>query len=251
MHLTHAAKEIVATVAAPLTCALLFALAGAGARLTGWRRMSTVLWVTAACIVYLSSTSPIANALLMPLENRYRPLSDTEALPAVQFIVVLGSGYAPRDGNPITAALMGDGLARIAEGVRLMRRRSSMMLIASGGAMENRTPSAIGYARFAADFGVEAGAIMKLATPLDTAEEATAVAALVGSAPFLLITSAYHMPRAMRLMQLAGAHPIPAPTGQMAPREIEFDAQGWIPRSSSLRKTECALHEYMGLAIVK
>jgi len=64
------------------------------------------------------------------------------------------------------------------------------------------------------------------------------------------VTSAYHMPRAVRLMQLAGAHPIPAPTGQLAPRQLDFGALAWIPRSGSLHKTERALHEYMGLAIV-
>jgi uncharacterized SAM-binding protein YcdF (DUF218 family) len=250
MNLTHVAKEIVGTVATPLTCGLLFALAGAGARLAGWRRSSIALWVTAAFIVYLPATSPVADALLMPLESRYRPLSDTGDLPPVQFIVVLGSSYAPRDGNPITAALMGDGLVRIAEGVRLMRRVPGARLIVSGGAPAGQTASAIGYSRFAVDFGVDASAIVKLDTPLDTAEEASGVAALVGSAPFILVTSAYHMPRAMRLMQLAGARPIPAPTGQMAPRQIDFDARGWIPRSSSLRKTERALHEYMGLAIL-
>jgi uncharacterized SAM-binding protein YcdF (DUF218 family) len=250
MHLMQFVKEIVATATAPLACGFLIAVAGAIVRLFGWRRVATVLWLAAASLVYLSAIAPVADALLVPLEGRYRPLGDMRSLPRVGYIVVLGSSYAPRDGIPITAALEGDGLARIAEGVRLMRLIGGARLVVSGGAPDPEVASAIGYAKFAVDLGVDEGSIVKLDQPLDTAEEARSVAALVGNAPFILVTSAYHMPRAVRLMELAGAHPIPAPTGQLAPLRPDFGIRAWVPRVASLRKTERAIHEYMGLAIV-
>lgn len=249
MHLTHFIKQIVGAAAMPLACAFLIVLAGAVFRLSGRRRISTALWAAAALLVYLSAVAPVANALLVPLEDRYAPLGDIRNLPPVGYIVVLGSVYAPRDGIPVTTALGGDGLARIAEGVRLVRQVHGARLVVSGGAVEGQTPSATGYAKFAVEFGIEADSIVKLDRPLDTAEEASDVAALVGKSPFILVTSAYHMPRAMHLMQLAGAHPIPAPAGQLTQGKIDFDVRGWIPHSASLHKTECALHEYMGLAI--
>jgi uncharacterized SAM-binding protein YcdF (DUF218 family) len=131
-----------------------------------------------------------------------------------------------------------------------MRLLHGARLVVSGGASARQTPSAVGYSQFAVDLGIDAGSIVKLDQPLDTAEEASSVAALLGAEPFILVTSAYHMPRAVRLMQLAGTHPIPAPTGQLTPEHVDFDPRGWIPRSSSLRKTECALHEYMGMAVI-
>jgi uncharacterized SAM-binding protein YcdF (DUF218 family) len=250
MHLTQFIKDLVGTLAAPLACGFLIAIAGAIVRLFRWRRTATVLWLAAASVVYLSAIAPVADALLVPLESRYLPLSDIQSLPPVSYIVVLGSSYGPREGIPITAALEGDGLVRIAEGVRLKRLMSGARLVVSGGAPYPQTASAIGYAKFAVDLGVDADSIVKLDQPLNTAAEASSVAALVGKSPFILVTSAYHMPRAVRLMQLAGAHPIPAPTGQLAPRQLDFGAQGWIPRVGSLRKTERAIHEYMGMAIV-
>ena len=250
MHLTQFIKELVGMAATPLVCGLLIAFAGAVVRLFGCRRTAAALWLAAASLVYLAAIDPVADALLAPLENRYPLLTDVQNLRPVDYIVVLGSTYAPHDGIPITAALEGDGLARIAEGVRLMRQVHGARLVVSGGASQDRTGSAIGYAKFAVDLGVDVGAIVKLNQSLDTAEEASSVAALVGKGPFILVTSAYHMPRAVDLMQLAGAHPIPAPTGQLARRQIEFEVRGWIPRSSSLRKTERALHEYMGMTIV-
>jgi uncharacterized SAM-binding protein YcdF (DUF218 family) len=68
--------------------------------------------------------------------------------------------------------------------------------------------------------------------------------------PFLMVTSAYHMPRAMRLMERKGAHPIPAPTGQ---RVNESARAGWrslLPTADGLRKTDRALHEYLGFAAI-
>jgi uncharacterized SAM-binding protein YcdF (DUF218 family) len=250
MHPTYFIKQLVGTAAMPLACGFAIAVVGLIARAFGWRRTAAGLWIGAACLIYLAAIAPVADALLAPLEGRFPPLGDVQVLPPVRYIVVLGSGYDQRDNIPITAALSADGLARITEGVRLMHQLRGARLVVSGGASENQLASAIGYAKFAVELGVDPDVVVKLDKSLDTAEEAGSVHALVGSSPFILVTSAYHMPRAMLLMQLAGAHPIAAPTGQLASRHAVFAARGWIPGTSSLRKTECALHEYMGLAIV-
>jgi uncharacterized SAM-binding protein YcdF (DUF218 family) len=249
-HLMHFLKQLVGVVATPLMCGFLIAFAGAIVRLSGWRRISTVLWIGAACLVYLAATAPVADALLGPLEHRFSAINDVRNLPPVRYIVVLGSGYAPRDGIPITAALGDDSLARIAEGVRLLRKVHGASLVVSGGASEHQTATAIGYAQFAVEFGVDPDSIVSLDKPLDTADEAGSIVAVVGKSPFILVTSSYHMPRAVRLMQLAGMQPIPAPTAQRTSGQIDFSARGWLPSSESLRKTERALHEYLGLLIV-
>jgi hypothetical protein len=51
----------------------------------------------------------------------------------------------------------------------------------------------------------------------------------------------------VRMMERAGAHPIPAPTGQLVRRSALADLGAWFPSSRGLRKTERALHEYLGL----
>ena len=62
-------------------------------------------------LTYLGALAPVSNGLLGTLERQYPPLPSS--LPAVRYIVVLGSGYAPRDGIPVTAALDPDGLVEI------------------------------------------------------------------------------------------------------------------------------------------
>jgi uncharacterized SAM-binding protein YcdF (DUF218 family) len=243
----HLIKHLVGAFAKPLVWAVLIGAAAAVCRLRGRKRSAAWLLVSAAAIVYLGAIGRVGDLLLGPLERQYPPLEDG-SLPAVGYVVVLGSSYAPRDGIPVTAALSEDGLARIVEGVRLVRRLGAARLVVSGGAPPGETPSAFGYAKLARDLGVDDASLVALNGVLDTGAEARAVAALIGAAPFILVTTASHMPRAMRLMERAGARPIPAPTGQLVNQSENRGWGGMLPNSSGLGKTERALHEYLGLA---
>jgi uncharacterized SAM-binding protein YcdF (DUF218 family) len=247
MGLSLAFRHVVGILAAPLVLATLGGLLGAILRALGRPRAAARCWWVGAGILYLSATAPVADGLLLPLERRYPPIGDHQALPRVQDVVVLGSGYAPRRGLPVTAALECDGLARIAEGVMLLRRIPGARLVVSGGPSGHGVSSATGYSRFAIAMGVDPSAIVTLDRSDNTAAEAAAISRALGRQPFLLVTSAYHMPRAMRLLTRAGADPIPAPTGQRGPAHLDFGFRAWIPSTSSLRKTERAVHEYLGL----
>jgi uncharacterized SAM-binding protein YcdF (DUF218 family) len=160
---------------------------------------------------------------------------------------VLGADYAPRAGISVTAALDPDGLARIVEGVRLARKYPGMRLLVSGGAPAGRAPPARGYAELARDLGIEDSSLVVSDKPLDTGEEAQAAARLLGDQPFLLVTSAYHMPRAMRQMRRAGARAFAAPTEQLVNPAPGIDWRRLLPSSAGLGKTERAFHEYLGL----
>ncbi len=243
----HAFKNFVHMLLTPLALASLLAVLGAILRGFRLRRAALAVLILALCVGYLGSTSWVGDALLGPLERRYPPL-ELDALPGdIAYVVVLGSGYAPGGRIPVTAALNEDGLARLVEGIRISRRLHDPHLVVSGGAAPGDTPSAFGYAKLADDLGVDVPRAQVLSTPLDTGEEARAIAALIGRTPFILVTSAYHMPRAMRLMHQAGLDPIPAPTGQRAGVPPIRGVQLLMPTSSGLHKTELALHEYAGL----
>jgi uncharacterized SAM-binding protein YcdF (DUF218 family) len=241
-------KQLVGVLATPLVIALLICAAAAVCRAFGRPRSAGWLLASAGALGYLGAIAPVGNALLVPLEHRYPPLHPDEALPKVRYVVVLGSSYAPRNGIPVTAALEEDGLVRVVEGVRLTRRRGELRLVVSGGAPRGRMPSAHGYAELARELGVGSASVVVLDRSLDTGDEAREVAALIGAAPFILVTSAYHMPRAVRLMERAGAHPIPAPTGHYVDEASDRDWRALLPNSTDLRKTERAMHEYLGLA---
>jgi uncharacterized SAM-binding protein YcdF (DUF218 family) len=243
-------KLAAALLANPLLLAAILSLAGL-LLLRGSRRRAGA-WAIAAgtTLGYLASTSLVGNALLAPLEQQYPAFEPSQAI-GVRDIVVLGSGYEPRDHIPVTGALDPDGLIRIVEGVRLARSLPGARLVVSGGAAPGSAPAAAGYARLAEEFGIQRSAMIVMDHARDTAEEARDVFAVLGRSPFILVTSAYHMPRAMWLMRRAGANPVPAPTGQSLHMQSATERFGLIPGSRGLRKTEAALHEYMGIAAVK
>lgn len=233
-------------LATPLVIALLIAAVGVLCGAMGRRRTRSWLLAVAAVVAYLGSIVPVGDALLLPLERKYPPLR-ADAIPPIAYVVVLGSGYAPRNGIPITAAIDSDGLVRIAEAVRLARQVDHVRLIVSGGAPPGRSAPATGYAELARDFGIDSASLTILDGPLDTAAEASEVARLLVDTPFLLVTSAYHMPRAMHFMQLAGARPVPAPTGHRVNAGADWAWHNLLPTAGGLGKTERALHEYLGL----
>ncbi len=247
----HTLRQLVGLIAKPLVIAMLLVAVAAICRACRRSRAAASLLITAAAIVFLSSMGWAGDALLGPLEREYPPLQDG-ALPKVGYIVVLGGGYAPNGAMPVTAALDEDGLVRIVEGVRLARRLGAVRLVVSGGALSRgEEPAAFGYAKLARDLGIDANSIVVLSASLDTRDEARSVAALIGAAPFILVTSAYHMPRAMRLMERAGARPIPAPTGQLVNRSMSGGWTELLPTARGLVKTERAVHEYLGIAALR
>jgi len=242
-------KEFAESVTAPLVMALLLVLLAVALGLAGRSRSRSVLLIVAALLVYLSSIPLVGQALLRPLEATYATLAE-EPPPSVGYVVVLGSGYAPHDSIPLTAALDSDGLARIVEGVRLARLLPQSRLVVSGGAPPGRVPAAEGYARLALALGVPERSITVSGQGLDTPEEARALGKLLGQQPFLLVTSAYHMPRAMLLLRQTGANPVAAPTGQRAFGRERLASSSLLPGSAGLGDTERALHEYAGLAAI-
>lgn len=243
----HILKQFVGMLTMPLIFACVLVLIAGALRLLRWRRAAASLIAAAAVGAYLACTPLVAAALLGPLSRGF--VSPLDNPPQVKFVVVLGSWYGPRNDLPVTASMDFDGLARITEGVRLLRLLPGARLVVSGGVYSWYTaqePSARGYARMARELGVDDHSIIILEKAPDTAGEAREIATVVGAEPFLLVTSADHLRRAVRLMQRAGLQPISAPATR--PAALELDWRQLIPSSSGLRGTEMAIHEYLGLA---
>jgi len=243
-------KQLVNGFASPLSVALLAAGAALVCSLLGKRRACRWLLVSSATWAYALSTPIVGSLLLGPLEQRYAALRDDTSLPQVGYVVVLGSYYDPTPTVPITAAIDEEGLVRTVEGLRLLRLLPGARLVVTGGGIAGSGHPAVGNARLARAFGVPDDALIVLESALDTAGEARDVAARLGPAPFLLVTSASHMPRAMVLMRRAGANPIAAPTGQQTRPDARFRWTELLPSSGGLRASERALHEYLGFAAI-
>ena len=121
-----------------------------------------------------------------------------------------------------------------------------MTLVLSGGRVFGSPAEAGVMQNIAVILGVNVNDIKLEAGSRDTHEEALYLQKQLGKQPFLLVTSAYHMPRAMALFTKIGLQPIAAPTQYMSDVDsTRVDA--YLPSSNYLVMSDVAIHEYLGI----
>lgn len=192
----------------------------------------------------LLSLQPVADGLLKPIENSYPTWQGDER---VKYVVVLGGGYTWNDSWAPSSNLINNSLPRLTEGIRLWQQNPGAKMIFTGAAAKaNPVSTGEAGARVAESLGVPRSEIIVLDRPKDTEEEAAEVKKAIGDAPFLLVTSASHLPRAMIFFRHAGLHPLPAPANQLA---IDSPLNPWeriIPSPLWLMHSDRVGYETLG-----
>lgn len=195
-------------------------------------------------LLLLLSLQPVADSLLKPIEDKYPTWRDEKR---VQYVVVLGGGYTWNPNWAPSSNLINNSLTRLTEGIRLWYENPGSKLIFTGAAAKtNPVSTAEAGARVAESLGIPRSEIIVLDKPKDTEEEAAAVKEAIGDAPFLLVTSASHLPRAMIFFRRAGLTPLPAPANQLA---IESPLNPWeraIPSPVWLMHSDRVGYETLG-----
>ncbi len=207
------------------------------------------LLVFTLVLFYLLSIMPVSNLLLKTLENKYPPLLVPPK--TVKYIVVLGGGSLNRDTQlPSTSRLHPSSTARLLEGIRLFNQLDEAVLITSGG-NSKATPieglTCYQMKELAVLLGVEREKIMLLCETRDTYDEAKNVQQVLGDQPFLLVTSAFHMPRAMFFLKKIGLNPIPAPSDYKGQSKYNYFFSPLLPASGFFSDSSSVLREYVGL----
>lgn len=210
----------------PLTIAVILGIIALWFLYNGHAKKAKRALIIMLVWIALITSAPIANSLIAPLEKQYSRLENIPE--GVKHILLLG----------------GDKERRAWEAIRLYHKIPNAMIITSGYSMYDDESNAIKTARLLQEAGIEKESIILQEEAKDTKEEAQAIKKRIGHSPFLLVTSAYHMPRSMQTFQRAGVHPIAAPADFNRPEE---DGINSIFRSDHLEKTEQAFHEYLGL----
>ncbi len=197
-----------------------------------------------ACF-YLFATAPLPNYLLGRLEGRLEPVTTTQKLAGIKYIVVLSGGLRQNEGLPPTSQLDDTSALRVAEGVRLFHLLSDEpALIMTGKGPFGDLGSRM--AALAESLGVPPEKLIPENQAKDTYGNATEVKNLVKNQPFLLVTSASHLPRSLRIFQKLGMKPKPAP-GDFRFTNY-YSITDYVPTGSNLLNMELVIHEYLGLA---
>lgn len=209
-----------------------------------WQKSAKILLSLSWIGLFLLSLQPVADRLLAPLENQYQTYNNTTP---VEYIVVLGGGYTYNPDWAPSSNLINNSLPRVTEGIRQYLAHPNAKLVFTGGnAQGNPVTSAEVAAKVAQSLGVARQDIITIGDVSDTEQEADAIAKLVGKSPFLLVTSANHLPRAIIFFQQHGLKPIPVPANQLA---IQSPLNIWekiIPSPYYLSHSQRVWYETLG-----
>ena len=216
--------------------------------LTRRQKAGKILVTLGAVLLLLLGNSRVSGFLLSSLEQRYHPLA-LSSLPAAMesmketYVVVLGSGYSPDPRVDLDSHLSQDGLVRLVEGVRICRQMPGCKLILSGGPpAAARTMNQI-----ALSLDVRQQDIILEPNSRNTEQEARFIQPTVGATPFLLVTSASHMPRAMGLFRKLGMQPTAVPTDYLAKQGGALVPDDIYPGDDGLYQAERTVYEYLGM----
>lgn len=243
-------KKFIVEILTPLNISLALLLWGLTLNLLRRHRLASVCLTAGVGTLLLCGLGSGIEKRISATESIYPPLTGDVLEQAIarqpQYIVVLGSGHISDPKLPPTSQVGGASLFRLVEGIRLHRLLPGSQLILSGGAVFDPVANATITGEVALQLGVSPQKITLNTKPENTEEEAEAVAQRIGTDPFILVTSALHMERAMMIFTEKGLHPIPAPTDYIVKKRQKNAPSSFLPTLSNIGLWNQALYEWLG-----
>jgi len=216
-------------------------------------------------LLWGAGTKPLIDQLAAPLELQYPPFDASSADIKPAHIWVLGCNHQDSGFLPLTSQLDPCSLARVSEGVRLWHQQPSALLHFSGHIQGKTTEHTEVARRYAVAMGVTPSQIRMHATPFNTRQEAQILVRVVKDEPTALVTSAMHMPRAMRWVQFYQQQPdkpqrknlqqknaqiMAAPTDFTIRRAaVQLRLSHFIPTVTAINALGYVHYEYLGLVL--
>lgn len=237
-------------LAQPLGLTLVLMVICVVALIVGWLRLGLVSAVLATTVLFVSGWTSAGVMAIAPLEDIFHqpdPPPDD-----VAGIIVLGGFFEGavnlgRGGYELNSA--GD---RIVEAAVLAGRYPLARVVVTGGGgslVANGEPDGVTAPRLLEALGVERTRIVLEDKSRDTYENAVLTQALVKPQEqdtWLLVTSAFHMPRSVMLFRKAGFNVLPWPTDY---RSTGQEGPGFARDNviDTMETTGVAVREWIGL----
>ncbi|HEX4557490.1 MAG TPA: YdcF family protein [Xanthobacteraceae bacterium] len=213
-------------------------------------------WLAAFGIVLLllAGLSPLGNALIYPLEERFPPWDSSRGAP--DGIVVLGGAIGPDISAARHTADLNESAERLTAVADLARRYPSAHILYSGGdarlVFHGGIEADVAVELFET-FGIPRARVIVERKARNTIENAVFSKELVDPKPgerWLLVTSGYHMPRAIGVFRHAGfaveAFPVDWRTRGAIDLALPFESV-----AAGLRRTDTATREWVGLLMYR
>ena len=230
---------------------LILCLAFLSLVLLGFRRpLGLKLGSAAMVALVLAGLSPLGNMLLTPLEQRFPGLKYPDHIDGV---IVLGGSY-DRIRGYLSTVLLDDNSHAMIVVAGLAQRYPNAKIVFSGGTVfpdEFVPAEAVAAKQLFMSFGVPPDRLVIEGQSRNTEENARLTFDMIAPKPgshWLLVTNAYHMPRAVGTFRKAGFDVTAFPVG--------WRTNGWRDFfwpspfvTENLRRVDVAMREWFGLAV--
>ena len=228
------------------------ALMGSGVLLIFLKRRKVGIFNLAlGLLLWIFCSAPFSNYLIGGLESGFDVSSNITG----DSIILLGGGIIDRVpdfsgfGTP-TDSMLG----RIVTAVRVQKKLDVPIIVSGGKLYENLSSEAQIAKRFMIDLGVSEGQIIIEENARDTYENAKYTREICSKKNYqkpILITSAFHMKRALLSFKKVGLDVTPYPAGFRSKNVQNIGWVSYLPHSGSLEGTSDAIHEYLGILFYK
>lgn len=217
---------------------------------TRFSKIGSRILTLGVVLLLVMGFSPLGNLLLLPLSERFPAWSAAGRPP--DGIIVLGGAIDPERSQARGSLEMDSSAERIVAMLQLARRYPAARIVFTGGSnnlIETPVPEAPIAGDLLEDFGTPRSRIVLESESRTTAENAAFTRNLVAPKPgerWLLVTSAFHMPRSIGAFRKAGFDVEAYP--------VDWRTRGWRDGSepfgtlsAGLARTDVAIHEWIGL----
>ena len=245
-------SKVLGFFAIPSNLIVVTGLVGLVLLTTRWKRAGSWLAFGSLALIALFGFSPTGNDLMIPLEERFPPWDASRGPP--DGMIVLGGAISPDISVARNEVILNESAERLTVVADLARRYSGARIVFSGGtsALAGDEPSEAPFAlRELESFGIARERILIEDRSRNTVENAVFSKRLIQPKPgerWVLITSAYHMPRAVGVFRKADFPVEPYPVDWRT-RGYE-DALRLFPTvGDGLRRADTAVREWVGLAV--
>jgi uncharacterized SAM-binding protein YcdF (DUF218 family) len=234
----------------PTNFLITLGLLGAVLLATRYARAGRRLMLLSIVLLAIAGFSPLGNWLLYPLEQRFPPCDVTNGTP--DGIIVLGGSIDADLSVAHHGAVVRSAADRILAGAALARRYPDARVIFSGGSakmISNDAREADYAAALFESLGIDKARLLMERRSRNTQENAEfskVLAAPKGGERWLLVTSAYHMPRAIGLFRKAGFSVEACPVDWLVGGPADLFAFSTFA-VDGLKRTDIGLREGLGL----
>ncbi len=218
------------------------------------KRLASFCVIVCLAILWLAGSPFFANRALTFIEGQFMSRPAT-AYPGADAIVVLGGDVARQNAGG-RAVLPGQSFDRLYLGHRLYRAGKAPVMILSGGGIRwqrqaGAWPEARGMAALARQLGIPEKALIPEGNSRNTRENAWYVRKILREkglkGSVLLVTSAFHMPRARACFEKLGIPVISCPADFRADPYARITIMDFLPDAGALDETTIVLREFMGM----